>query len=62
MGVRTLPGLNDLAQGRVTVNDLRELDIEDLLGRDPVAPDAALLGKNIAGKTAAGDWRGWIHR
>ena len=51
VGVRTLPGLNDLAQGRVTVNDLRELDIEDLLGRDPVAPDAALLAKNIAEKT-----------
>jgi FlaA1/EpsC-like NDP-sugar epimerase len=32
--VRTLPGVSDLAHGRVTVNDLRELDIEDLLGRD----------------------------
>ncbi|MFC4293276.1 polysaccharide biosynthesis protein [Sphingorhabdus arenilitoris] len=51
VAVRTLPGLNDLAQGRVTVNDLRELDIEDLLGRDPVVPDATLLSKNIAGKT-----------
>jgi FlaA1/EpsC-like NDP-sugar epimerase len=49
--IRTLPGMSDLAHGRVTVNDLRELDIEDLLGRDPVAPDPALLAKNLFGKT-----------
>jgi FlaA1/EpsC-like NDP-sugar epimerase len=48
--VRTLPGLMDLTHGRVTVKDLRELDIEDLLGRDPVAPNEILLGKCIAGK------------
>lgn len=51
VGIRTLPGVMDLAQGRVTISDLRELDIEDLLGRDAVAPNAILLGKNIAGKT-----------
>jgi FlaA1/EpsC-like NDP-sugar epimerase len=49
--IRTLPGLTDLAHGRVTVNDLRELDIEDLLGRDPVAPDPGLLARNLTGKT-----------
>jgi FlaA1/EpsC-like NDP-sugar epimerase len=48
--LRTLPGLMDLAQGRVTVNDLRELDIEDLLGRDVVPPNQLLLGRNIAEK------------
>jgi FlaA1/EpsC-like NDP-sugar epimerase len=50
VSVRTLPGLSDLADGRVTVNDLRELDIEDLLGRDTVAPNQLLLAKNIADK------------
>jgi FlaA1/EpsC-like NDP-sugar epimerase len=45
--VRTLPGLMDLAYGRVQVNDLRELDVEDLLGRDPVRPDQTLLDRNI---------------
>ena len=50
VSVRTLPGLMDLAQGRVHVSDLRELDIEDLLGRDAVTPNATLLGKNISGK------------
>ncbi len=48
--VRTLPSLADLASGRVTVQDFKELDIEDLLGRDPVPPDRALLARKLAGK------------
>ncbi|MBX3611681.1 MAG: polysaccharide biosynthesis protein [Hydrogenophaga sp.] len=51
--VRTLPGVSDLASGRVDLNDLRELDIEDLLGRDPVAPDPALLARLIADRVVA---------
>ena len=50
VAVRILPGMADLAQGKVTVSDLREPDIEDLLGRLPVSPDPILLGKNIRGK------------
>jgi FlaA1/EpsC-like NDP-sugar epimerase len=45
--VRTLPSVADLASGKVTASDLRELDIEDLLGREPVTPDPHLLKKNI---------------
>jgi FlaA1/EpsC-like NDP-sugar epimerase len=48
--VRTLPGLSDLASGRVTVNDIQELEIEDLLGREPVPPDPQLLARNLANK------------
>jgi FlaA1/EpsC-like NDP-sugar epimerase len=48
--VRTLPGMADLASGKVTVQDFRELDIEDLLGRDPVPPDTSLLAQNLTGK------------
>lgn len=48
--VRTLPGLAELAQGNVQISDLKELDIEDLLGRDPVVPNPLLLGKNIINK------------
>lgn len=48
--VRTLPDWSDLASGRVTVQDFRELDIEDLLGRDPVAPEEALLARDLADK------------
>lgn len=48
--VRSLPGMLDLASGKVTVTDFQELDIEDLLGRDPVVPDAQLLARNLADK------------
>lgn len=49
--IRTLPGMADLASGRVAVSDFRELDVEDLLGRDPVPPNPALLARDLAGKT-----------
>ncbi|MCB8747107.1 polysaccharide biosynthesis protein [Rhodoferax sp. U2-2l] len=48
--VRTLPGLSDLASGRISVQDFRELDIEDLLGREPVPPDQNLLARDLAGQ------------
>ena len=48
--IRTLPGWADLATGRVTVQDFRELDVEDLLGRDPVAPDTGLLATHLTGQ------------
>lgn len=48
--IRTLPGLTDLASGRVTLTDFQDLDIEDLLGREPVAPHPELLRRNLAGK------------
>lgn len=51
VSVRTLPGLMDLAEGRVEVSVLRELDIEDLLGRDVAAPNQILFAKNILAKT-----------
>lgn len=51
VAVRTLPNLADLARGRIAVSDLQDLDIDDLLGREPIAPDPVLLAKNVAGKT-----------
>ena len=48
--VRSLPGMGDLASGRVSMQDFQELDVEDLLGRAPVPPDASLLARNLAGK------------
>ena len=47
--IRSLPGMSDLASGRVTVRDFNDLDIEDLLGRDAVAADPTVLARNIAG-------------
>ena len=48
--VRSLPGLKDLAEGKVSVSDFQELDIEDLLGRAPVPPDQELLSRNLHGR------------
>lgn len=49
--IRTVPGLADLASGKVAMSDFQELDIEDLLGRDPVPPNSTLLARDLAGKT-----------
>lgn len=51
LSVRTLPGLSDLATGRATLSDLRDLDIDDLLGREPVKPDDVLLNQNTYQKS-----------
>ena len=48
---RSLPGLSDLASGRVTVQDFCELDVEDLLGREAVPPQADLLQRSLQGQT-----------
>jgi FlaA1/EpsC-like NDP-sugar epimerase len=48
--VMSMPGLAEIAQGKVTVDTLQEVDIADLLGRDPVAPDPSLLHADITGK------------
>ena len=45
--VRTLPGLIDMASGRVRITDLHDLDMNDLLGRAVVPPNIELLEKNI---------------
>lgn len=45
--VRSLPGMVDLASGKISVSDFQELDIEDLLGRAPVQPDVELLAKKL---------------
>ncbi|MCY1389836.1 UDP-N-acetyl-alpha-D-glucosamine C6 dehydratase [compost metagenome] len=48
--VRSVPGFIDLANGRVRVDDIQEVDIADLLGRDPVAPRKELLEHCIRGQ------------
>ena len=49
--VRIHPAVEDLAAGRVTINDLRPVEAEDLLGRDPIPPDPNLMSSNIRGKS-----------
>jgi FlaA1/EpsC-like NDP-sugar epimerase len=51
LAVRTLPGLSDMATGKVSLSDVRELDIDDLLGREPVKPNGLLMNRNTHNKT-----------
>jgi FlaA1/EpsC-like NDP-sugar epimerase len=49
--VRTVPGLYELLQGNVKVSRIRDLEIEDLLGREPVQLDEESMRRFLAGKT-----------
>ncbi len=49
--VQTLPGIQDIVSGKVSIGDLQEVEIDDLLGRDPVAPNDLLMGRTVTGKT-----------
>ncbi len=49
--VKTLPQVQDIVAGKVTIADLREVEVDDLLGRDAVAPNQLLMGRTIVGKT-----------
>jgi len=48
--VQTLPSVNDIVEGKVTVSDIKELDINDILDRDIIPPKEELLLKNIESK------------
>ncbi len=48
--VRTIPNMSDILSGRAEIGDLREVGIEELLGRDAVVPDRNLLQSTVKGK------------
>ena len=48
--VQTIPPITDIVRGVARINELRNIQIEDLLGRDPVEPDVLLMSKNTSGK------------
>lgn len=48
--VRSLPSVANIIDGHVSVSDLREVGVEELLGRDPVAPNEILMGRTLVGK------------
>ncbi len=48
--VQTIPNLAEIASGNAQVDELREIDVSDLLGRDPVPPNLALLDACIRDK------------
>lgn len=48
--VQTVPSLSELLSGDARLHELRPIAIEDVLGREPVAPDPVLLRRNVEGK------------
>lgn len=48
--VRSVPELQDIVSGKAKIDDIKDVEIEDLLGRDPVPPQQALLEANIKHK------------
>jgi FlaA1/EpsC-like NDP-sugar epimerase len=48
--VQTIPGMADMVSGQAKVSEMRDVAVEDLLGRDPVPPAPALMGANIRDK------------
>ena len=49
--VKTLPSISEIVDGRITISDIKDLNIDDLLSRDEVKPEVKLLNKNIYSKT-----------
>jgi FlaA1/EpsC-like NDP-sugar epimerase len=49
--VKTVPNFDDLISGKARVDEIREVDVEDLLSRPPVAPDASLMQATLLGKS-----------
>ena len=65
--IRVLPAVEDIATGRVSINDLRPVKPEDLLGRPAIPPDPELMSRAIAGRSVlvtgaggsiGGNWSG----
>ncbi len=49
--VQTVPSMSELVAGQARINDIRDLELEDLLGRDTVRPDAAVVSASLFGKS-----------
>jgi FlaA1/EpsC-like NDP-sugar epimerase len=51
MHVQSIPGIADIMSGKARIDDLRSVDVEDLLGRETVPPMVDLLDANLRGKS-----------
>ena len=49
--VQTMPDIKDIVSGKARVDEISDVDVKDLLGRDPVPPNPSLLGACISGKS-----------
>ena len=48
--VKVLPSVDNIVNGEVTIDSIKHVQVEDILGRTPVSPQESLLKKNIKGK------------
>ncbi|MCL7945103.1 nucleoside-diphosphate sugar epimerase/dehydratase [Marinobacter sp. ATCH36] len=48
--VQTVPSMSELVAGQARINDIRDLELDDLLGRDPVRPDSAIVARSLYNK------------
>ncbi len=51
VGIKTMPSVSEIISGKVSISEIRDIDIVDLLGREEIDPDPVLMQKNIKGKT-----------
>ena len=49
--IKTIPGMAEIISGKVSISDVRNIDIADLLGREEIKPNLELLKKNITEKS-----------
>jgi FlaA1/EpsC-like NDP-sugar epimerase len=49
--VQTVPDFTEIISGQARIEEIRDIDVHDLLGRDPVPPNEALLGACVRGKS-----------
>ncbi len=49
--VQTVPDISEIVSGQSRLEEVRDIDVHDLLGRDPVPPNAALLSACVRGKS-----------
>ncbi|WP_373941876.1 polysaccharide biosynthesis protein [Vibrio chagasii] len=50
IAIQSVPSVEDIAAGKATATEIKDLDVADLLGRAPITPDGELLAKNIHNK------------
>ncbi|TQV84238.1 polysaccharide biosynthesis protein [Exilibacterium tricleocarpae] len=51
IGIQTIPPIQDILSGKAKIEDIKDVEIEDLLGRDPIKPEPRLLHACITGKS-----------
>ncbi|MFS1863850.1 nucleoside-diphosphate sugar epimerase [Vibrio tasmaniensis ZS-17] len=50
IAIQSVPSVEDIAAGKATATEIKDLDVADLLGRAPITPNSELLAKHIHGK------------